>query len=272
MNSTTSNVEPKQDTAPAKTVDAKTEEPATQQAPAAPAATLVVSDNEPTRALSAFSNETSFKTAQRMANALSASTLVPEAYRNNIPNVLIAMELANRIGASVFMVMQNLDIIHGRPGWRSQFLIATVNSSGRFSPLRFRWSGKRGSDDWGCQSYAIDKSTGEECIGATIDWRMVKAEGWSSKNGSKWNTMPEQMFMYRAAAFWTRVYAPELSLGMQTNDEVVDTSEVEWNAPAAETDKPRAAALADRIRARAGASEPVDVTPTKSDDDLGGRQ
>ena len=31
--------------------------------------------------------------------------------------------------------------------------------------------------------------------------------------------MPEQMFMYRAAAFWQRIYAPELSLGMQTIDE-----------------------------------------------------
>jgi hypothetical protein len=63
-----------------------------------------------------------------MAKGLASSSLVPEAYRNNIPNVLIAMELASRVGASVFAVMQNLDIIHGRPGWRATFIIATINA------------------------------------------------------------------------------------------------------------------------------------------------
>jgi hypothetical protein len=52
---------------------------------------------------------------------------------------------------------------------------------------------------------------------------MVDAEGWSKKTGSKWLTMPEQMFMYRAAAFWSRVFAPEISLGMHTSDEVEDS-------------------------------------------------
>src|SRR6185369_2120746 len=51
---------------------------------------------------------------------------------------------------------------------------------------------------------------------------LAKNEGWSSKNGSKWKTMPEQMLMYRAAAFWGRVYAPEKMLGMHTGDELED--------------------------------------------------
>jgi hypothetical protein len=178
-----------------------------------------------TRAISAFSSESAFIVSQRMALALSASSLMPKAFqgRENIPNVMIAMELASRIGASVFMVAQNLDIIHGRPGWRSQFLIATVNASKRFTPLRFRFQGKAGTDDWGCRAYAKDVSDGEECQGALIDIRMAKAEGWSTKPGSKWVTMPEQMLMYRSAAFWTRVYCPELALGIATSEEAIDT-------------------------------------------------
>lgn len=183
--------------------------------------------DEPSRALSAFSSVGAFEAAQRMAKALSVSTLVPKEYQNNIPNVLIAMELANRIGASVFQVMQNLDVIHGRPSWRAQFLIATVNASGRFTPLRFRYVGKEGSSEWGCRAFAKDRETGEECVGALITLGMAKEEGWSTKSGSKWKTMPEQMLMYRAAAFWARVYAPELSLGMQTREEVIDTTGVE---------------------------------------------
>lgn len=180
--------------------------------------------NEPSRALSAFSSEANYLASVRMAKALSQSSLVPAAYQGtgNIPNVLIAMELANRIGASVFMVMQNLDIIHGRPSWRAQFLIATVNSSGRFTPLRFRWQGSAGSDDWGCRATAKDRSDGEPCIGPLITIAVAKAEGWMGKSGSKWKTLPELMMMYRAAAFWTRTYAPELSLGMHTAEEAAD--------------------------------------------------
>lgn len=172
--------------------------------------------------IDAFASEGNFTAAQRMAKGLSSSSLVPEAYRNNIPNVLIAMELATRVGASVFAVMQNLDIIHGRPGWRATFIIATINASGRFTPLRFRWEGKPGTDAWGCRAVAKDREDDEECLGALITLALAKAEGWSSKNGSKWKTMPEQMLMYRAASFWGRVYAPEKMLGMHTGDEVED--------------------------------------------------
>lgn len=180
---------------------------------------------EPGRAIAAFSNAQAFSDAQRIARGLSASSLVPQAYRGQegMPNVLIALELANRIGASPLMVMQNLHVVQGRPGWSSSFLIATVNASGKFSPLRFEKSGEDPkAKSFKCRAYAEDKASGEKCVGAWIDWPMVEAEGWASKNGSKWKTMPEQMFMYRAAAFWARAYAPELSLGMQTTDELAD--------------------------------------------------
>jgi hypothetical protein len=177
-------------------------------------------------AINAFSSQSNFEAAQRMAKALSSSSLVPQAYAGNIPNTLIAMELAARVGASVFAVMQNLDVIHGRPSWRAQFLIATVNGCGRFSPIRYKWSGKDGSDDWGCRAYAKDIKSGDDepCIGPKVTIAMAKAEGWYGKNGSKWKTLPELMLMYRAGAFFARVYAPELSLGMHTTEEVIDTT------------------------------------------------
>src|SRR5690606_7723156 len=138
---------------------------AQQAAPQSVAAIVPTSSEEPSRALSALSSESAFNAGLRMAKGLAASSLVPAQYQNNVPNVLIAMELANRIGASVFMVMQNLDIIHGQPGWRAKFLIATVNASGRFTPLRFRFQGKPGTDEWGCRAVARDRRDGEECVG-----------------------------------------------------------------------------------------------------------
>jgi len=163
-----------------------------------------------------------FEVAQRMAKALASSSLVPEAYRGNIANVMVAMEYANRLGASVLAVMQNLDVIHGRPALRATFLVGTGNASGRFSPIRYRWQGEEGTDSWGCRAVAVDRETGEECVGPLITIGLAKAEGWYSKSGSKWRTIPELMLMYRAGAWWARVYCPELALGLHTTDEIED--------------------------------------------------
>ncbi len=183
---------------------------------------IVTASDEPARAISAFSSEAHFVAAQRIARAFAESTLVPQAYQGNIPNVLIAMELSNRIGASLLMVAQNLDIIHGKPTWSAKFLIATVNASGRFTPLRYRWQGTEGKDDWGCRAVAKDKQDGEECVGPLITVAVAKKEGWFEKKGSKWQTIPELMLTYRAATWWSRIFCPELSMGMQTSEEVVD--------------------------------------------------
>ena len=175
--------------------------------------------------LSAFSSENAFVSVQRMAKALASSTLVPDAYRGeaNLGNCIIALELSQRIGASVMAVMQSMVPIHGKPTWSASFLIATVNSCGRFSPMRFRWVGKEGTDEWGCRAYAVERDSNLELVGALVTIAMAKVEGWYGKSGSKWKTMPEQMLQYRAGAFWCRTYAPEIALGMHTSEEVQDT-------------------------------------------------
>ncbi len=171
---------------------------------------------------SAFSDIEKFENAQRMAMSLSKSDIVPKAYQGNIPNTMVAMEMAVRIGISPLMVMQNLDIIHGKPSWRSTFIIAALNSCGRFSPLRFKFEGKVENEDFGCRAYATDLSTGDVIYGTKITWAMVRAEKWDSKAGSKWKTMPEQMFQYRSASFFGRVYAPEILTGMYSVEENID--------------------------------------------------
>ena len=180
--------------------------------------------DKPGPGVSSFSSIEHFKAAQRMAQLLASSTLVPTAYQGaeGVANCVLALELASRIGASVFMVMQNLHIINGKPGWSSTFLIATVNTCGRFTPLRFRFLGAKGTDSWGCEARSHSKATGEELVGEAVTIQMAKADGWYGRKGSKWPTLPGQMLRYRAAAFWVRVYAPELALGMQTAEEVYE--------------------------------------------------
>jgi len=196
--------------------------------------------------ISAFSSFDAFENAQRMAQLLAASKLIPTEYQNNIPNCVIAMEMANRIGTSPLPVMQSLVIVHGRPTWAAQWIIAAINSTGKFSPLRFEISDegpeekveytyfqdrkpRKGVEvihNRTCRAWCIERATGTRLQSTEISIRMAVQEGWYSKPGSKWQTMPEQMLQYRAASFFGRLYAPEVLLGMPTADEARDTHDL----------------------------------------------
>ena len=179
-------------------------------------------------ALDVFASEAMFVSAQRMATLLSSSSIVPETYRgrDKIGDCVIALDIASRIGANVLAVMQNLYIVHGRPAWSSAFLISCVNASKRFTPMRYDMRGTKGQDDYGCVAWAADKE-GVRLESPEVTVGMAKAEGWYQRNGSKWKTLPELMLRYRAATFWTRLYCPELTMGIRTEDEIRETIEVE---------------------------------------------
>lgn len=165
--------------------------------------------------------ERDFALSQREATALANSTLVPKEFQGNVANCLIALNLARRIGADPLMVLQNLDVIHGRPAFRATFLIACLNQCGRFTPLRYRITGE--GDERTCVAVANDMKTGEEYEGPPVSIRMAREEGWSTKSGSKWKTMPDLMLRYRAAAFFARTTAPEVAMGLYTADEIEDS-------------------------------------------------
>lgn len=172
-----------------------------------------------------FMNIQAFEAAQRMIRPLSESDLVPATFQKRPANCLIALETAQRIGASPMMVMQNLYIVHGKPAWSSTFLIACINASRKFTPLRYRMTGEKGTDGYGCIAWAIDRD-GEKLESPEVTIGMAKAEGWYGKTGSKWKTMPELMLRYRAATFFARTYVPELTMGIQTQDEIIDITPV----------------------------------------------
>lgn len=181
---------------------------------------VMAETNEASSDLVPTNQERMFALSQREAVALSKSGLVPKEFQGNVSNCLIAFNLAKRIGADPLMVMQNLDVIHGRPSFRATFLIACLNQCGRFTPLRYRITGE--GDERTCIAVANDIETGEEYEGPPVSIAMAKAEGWATKNGSKWKTMPDLMLRYRAAAFFARTTAPEVAMGLYTSDELSD--------------------------------------------------
>ena len=166
-----------------------------------------------TSAKSVYSSIQSFESAQRIAASLADSALVPVAYRGQqgLPNCIVAIEIANRMGMSPFQVMQNLNVIHGRPSWSSQFIIGLIQGCGRFEGFTYTETADS------CQCFAALKTTGEQVSGPKITLDMAKKEGWT-KN-TKWSTMPQTMLRYRAASAFGRFHIPDLILGIQSVEE-----------------------------------------------------
>ena len=164
-------------------------------------------------------NIQNFELVQRKAKAYATSDIVPLQFRN-MANCVVALEMAHRMDMNPLMLMQNSYIIHGKLGWSSTFVIARINSCGRFTPLKFRFSGE--GDTRACVAYCKDKESGEELASIQVTMAMAKAEGWLGKSGSKWKTMPDLMLQYRAASFFGRAYAADMLLGMHSAEELVD--------------------------------------------------
>jgi hypothetical protein len=172
------------------------------------------------KSLSVFSSIENFEAAKQMAVALAKSTIVPKEYQGNPANCLIALEMSDRVKMPVFMIMQNTNIINGKPGWSSSMITGLINGSKRYKgPLKFELSGK--GDTLSCYTYATDHD-GDVIKGPTISMAMAKAEGWIDKNGSKWKTMPEVMIRYRAASFFGRLYCSDILYGLYSSDELIE--------------------------------------------------
>ena len=186
-------------------------------------------------AISIWNNTALFDQAVRQAKILAKSDLVPEqTYRDKPANCLIALDMAYRMNMSPLNVMQNLFIVKGKPGWSGQFCISAVNASPRFSTkLEFVQLLDDNGKTKGYYAQAVEAGTGKICTGSPVTWDMVRAEGWYDKNGSKWKTMPDLMFHYRAAAFFAREFCPEVLNGLQTADEIRDVKGYE--EPSAKT-------------------------------------
>lgn len=211
----------------------------------------------------------SFELTQRVALAFANSTLVPREYRSMVPkrrnrdemeenpaaiaNCVIAINIAFRLDVDPLMVMQNLDVIEGRPSWRAQFVTATINNSRRYvGGLRYRetkgdvitviyrdwkWGERTGEKIWNdveikvrndtCVAYTTDAVTGQTIDGPEVSMELAVKEGWYTKEGSKWQTTPQIMLRYRSASWFGRSYAPDLLMGFPMDDETREIIQAE---------------------------------------------
>ena len=161
-----------------------------------------------------------FEHGWRVANLLAKTDLVPDHYKNKPENCFIGFQMATRLEMDPIQFLQKSYIVHGKPGIEATLIIALVNTRGPFEgPIEWEFKGEGATRS--CTAFAKHKITGNRCE-ATVTWKMVEAEGWSKKAGSKWLTLPDLMFQYRSATFLARTYCPETIMGFMAVDELRD--------------------------------------------------
>ena len=156
-----------------------------------------------------------------MAQTLSKSEIIPQSYKGKPADCLIAIDIANRLGLSPAIVMQNSQCVRGNFTWKGSACKAMIDGCGRYQKTRYVYVGEEGKDSYGCYLEAIDND-GEIIKGVPVTIAMAKKEGWYNKDGSKWQTMSDLMLKYRAAAFFMRTECASIAMGFLTKEEVED--------------------------------------------------
>lgn len=172
-----------------------------------------------------YSDVATYNQYMKMAECLSKTELLPAQYRGKPADCLIIIDVARQIGASPLFVAQNMYIIKGSPSWSAAYSASVIKTN--FSNVKVELQGE--GLQRGCRIIATDKN-GNLCEGTRITIEMAKQEGWFSKTGSKWQTMPDQMLIYRAYSFFARAYCPDKLLGIHDEFESLDIAKTEQRA------------------------------------------
>lgn len=169
-----------------------------------------------------YNSSDSFILATNMAKTLAGSTIVPPTFQKSWENCMVALSQAQKLGVDPFVVMNNMYMIQGKIVWKSEFIIAMINASGKFdTELQYEEEEKDGKP-YSCTAYTF--KDGRKVTGVKVTMDMADKEGWTKKNGSKWVTLPSLMLRYRAAVFFARFNCPELTSGLYTVEEGEDVT------------------------------------------------
>ena len=193
--------------------------------------------------------------AYKFAGIMAKSDIIPVHYRDKPENVFIAVQTAYRMNLDPMLVMQNTFTISGKLGMNSTFAISLANSSGLFiGGIRYKvktldeniegevafYEGNVKKQkkvyflNIQVTAYTNLKSNGEE-ISYTIGMKEAIAEGWTTKAGNKYQSLPELMLRYRAATLLIRTHAPEVMNGMHVVEEIEDFTLSRDMTPKAQT-------------------------------------
>ena len=186
----------------------------------------------------------------RVATSGSGSSILPDVYRGNPANVLIAVNLGASMGLSPAESLYRIAVIKGKPSASAELIAANVRRAGH--KLRVR------GDETTCTAQIIRADDPDFPFEVTRD--MAWAKGMGLDKNDNYRKQPGTMLQWRAITAVARLACPEALYGVAyTPDELADDAR-----PAAASAPVTAAAFTPP--AEAPAPEAADAEPEQDDE------
>lgn len=196
---------------------------------------------------------------ERIAELMSSGkTTVPQHLRGSKGDCFAIALQSMQWGMNPFAVGQKTHLVNGSLGYEAQLVAAVINNSGLVKDrFHFDWYGpwekvigkfaiKRG--DKGEYRVPAWTMADEEGCGVRV-WATLKGESdprtlelllaqARTRNSTLWADDPKQQLAYLAQKRWSRLYAPDVILGVYTPDELEPPTEKHMGPAELVTGKP----------------------------------
>jgi len=218
-------------------------------------------------------NDASMNRLMKMAEVMATSKVtVPKHLQGSAGDCFAVVLQAAQWGMNPFSVAQKTHLVNGTLGYEAQLVNAVITTRAPITGrLQFEFFG-----DWSKVNGKEDKSAER---GVRV-WATFKGEeeprvleiGMHQvgpvRNSPMWIADPRQQLAYLAVKRWSRLYCPDVILGVYTPDEIVE-EERDITPPAAEKPKAHAgsAALKDRLATARKKADPLEGNAVEFDVD-----
>jgi hypothetical protein len=156
-----------------------------------------------------------FEIAKRIAQSLSQSNLVPDAYRGRANDCFVAINMGAEVGLEPFAAIQSIAVIDGKPCLYGDGLIGVV----RGHPL-CEWIKETLSED-GLTAQCEAKRKGDPNV-ISAEYSMSDAMLAGLDSRKNWKKHPKRMLQMRARAYCLRDAFPDVLKGLSVVEEMVD--------------------------------------------------
>lgn len=201
-----------------------------------------------------MTNEAVFHQIDRIANLMASGKSTVPKHLQGSPGDCFAISMqAMQWGMNPFAVAQKTHLVNGTLGYEAQLVNAVISSSraivGRFKyEYGGDWSKENDPSAWvrvGAQLAGDDQITwGEPLYVSKI----------TTKNSPLWKTAPKQQAAYLAVKYWSRMYTPDVILGVYTPDELDNTM-------------PKDMGMAQQVHGQAAESANAEILPHYESDE-----
>ena len=202
-----------------------------------------------------------FNKCHRLAQMMaSGACTVPKHLQGNTGDCFAIVGQSLRWGMDPYAVAQKTHLVNGTLGYEAQLVIAVINNRAPITDrIKFDyfgdWSKVKGKDDKSTDIGVICRATfiGDD---EPTELSLTMAQVGHVRNSPLWAADPRQQLAYFAAKRFSRLYCPDVILGVYTPDELAAREEAPRNVtPKAQN--AGASALLNRVKKQPTAEAPV---------------